>query len=102
MAKRAVKYVIKHYAYWSPNGHSSHASTVTRTSDGKRISFTHDGDSNAESGLWEMVGKYPGVLSVGTTWLKCREYNEHVKGLPHFHGAGAEMAKQIRAAFRKA
>lgn len=106
MSARAVKYVLETTAYWSRNGHSERFSTVTRTSDGKRVSFEHDGVSNVASGLASLTKShgYPTVMVIDENWVNYRQYMAR-KGdrgsIPHFHGSGEQMAAQIRKAFRK-
>lgn len=104
MSAKAVKYVVEHVAYWSRNGHHERACTVTRTSDGKRISCVHDGESTVTSGLAVVCGKgasgFPAILSVRTADLNAREFRAFIDGLPYFKGSHETMAKQIRKAFR--
>ena len=103
MATRAVKYVVENFSHWSRNGYTERYSTITRTSDGKRLSFQHDGTSNVLRGLAELAGSYghPATLSLNDTDVSYREYQRAAKDLPYFHGSGKKMAKQLRAAFRK-
>jgi len=103
MATRAVKYVVENFSHWSRNGYTERYSTITRTSDGKRLSFQHNGTSNVISGLAVLAGSYghPAILDLDDNLVTFQEYQRATKDLPYFHGSGKKLAKQIRAAFRK-
>ena len=105
---RTVKYIVEPVAYWSKlSGTSEHACTVTRTADGKRVSFRADSESNVISGVRALIRDdthawYPTVLTINTRWLPRKEFKAHTAEIPRFGGFGEDIAKQIRVAFRKA